>query len=207
MSRRPTIMIPAVLLTLSVCGPLGAQAVGAGYQIARSDQIDTRAAHGPGLRLRFGPIDVRYDYLVSDGQRFDTPCDWFIPLPDCGPETITYSSRLHHIFLAARVRLLSLRSFHLFALPEVGVAEVSNAKRNATGTRGASSGGRILGAGGALELSASRLGGTPIGVWIATRYRRFADTGAYAPEFWAPHRELNWIGSVELGVTFWLQSR
>ena len=117
------IILRVVMLTLGVCSPppLGAQALGAGYQIALSNQIDMRQSNGPGLRVRFRvPIDLRYDYLLADGQRFDSPCGGFIP-PNCGPETINVSSRLHSIFIAARARLLSRGSFDLFALPEVGL--------------------------------------------------------------------------------------
>src|SRR2546422_10705123 len=80
MSRRPMIILRVVMLTLGVCSPLGAQALGAGYQIARSNEIDMLQSSGPGLRLRFpGPIDLRYDYLLADGQRFDSPCGGFLP--------------------------------------------------------------------------------------------------------------------------------
>lgn len=200
-------ILRGVILTLSVCSPLSAQVVGVGYQVARSDQIDTRGSHGPGLRLRFPvPIELRYDYLAAHGQRFDSPCGGFIP-PNCGPETIDYSSHLHSIFLAARARLFSRGSFHLFALPEVGLAEVMIAKQSATGTQGASASGSILGAGAALELSASRIAGTAIGGWIAARYRRFVAPGAYALDGYEPHRQLNQIGSVELGVTIAFQPR
>ena len=199
-------ILRAVILTLSVCSPLGAQFVGAGYQVARSDQIDSRKLQGPGLRFLVGPIDLRYDYLVGDGQRFDYPCGGFIP-PGCVRETINYSSTLHSIFVAARAHLLSRGSFDLFALPEVGLADVTIAKQSTTGPRGTSGGGRLLGAGATLELSASRVGGTAIGGWIAARYRRFVAPGAYAVDGYEPYRQLNGIGSVELGVTVALQPR
>ncbi len=69
MSRRPTIILRgAVMLTLCVGTTLGAQVFGAGYQIARANQIDMRQSNGVGLRLRFlVPIDLRYDYLITDG--------------------------------------------------------------------------------------------------------------------------------------------
>lgn len=196
----------SVVLTLGVCTPLSAQVVGAAYQVARSDQIDTRAARGLGLRVRFSvPIELRYDYLVAQGQRFDSPCGGFIP-PGCDPETITYASHLHGIFVAARARLLSRGSFHVFVLPEVGLVSGTITKRSAaTGEVGASASGSAPGAGAALELSASRVGGTPIGGWIAARLRGFVHPGAYALDAYDPHRSLNRIGSVELGVTFALQ--
>lgn len=202
------VSLRGVILTLGVCSPLSAQVVGAGYQVARSDQVDTRASRGLGLRLRLPvPIDLRYDYLAAHGQRFDYPCGGFVP-PGCVPETINYSSHLHSIFVAGRARLLSRGSFHLFALPEVGLASVRIAKRSAaTGTQGASGSGSILGAGAALELSASRVGGTPIGGWIAARFRRFVAPGAYALDGYEPHRQLTQIGSVEFGVTFAPQRR
>ncbi len=202
------VSLRGVMLTLSVCSPLSAQVVGAGYQVARSDQMDTREARGPGLRFRFrGPIDLRYDYLAGDGQRFDSPCGGFIP-PDCGPETINYSSHLHGVFVAARARLLSRGSFDLFVLPEVGLVSGTITKRSAaTGQVGASATGGALGAGAALELSASRVGGTPIGGWIAARLRGFVHPGAYALDAYEPHRSLNRIGSLEVGVTVDLQPR
>ena len=209
MSSRPMIILRVVMLTLGVCTPLGAQALGAGYQIARSNEIDMLQSSGPGLRLRFpGPIDLRYDYLLADGQRFDSPCGGFLP-PNCPPETINYSSRLHSIFIAARARLLSRGSFDLYALPEVGLVSGTIVKRSAaTGREGASATGGGLGAGAAVELFASRVGGTPLGGWIAARVRRFVHPGAYAiADGYDPHRDLDWIRSVEIGVTFALRSR
>jgi len=205
------IILRVVMLTLGVCSPplpLGAQALGAGYQIALSNQIDMRQSNGPGLRVRFRvPIDLRYDYLLADGQRFDSPCGGFIP-PNCGPETINVSSRLHSIFIAARARLLSRGSFDLFALPEVGLVSGTIVKRSAaTGREGASATGGGLGAGAAVELFAADVGGTPIGGWIAARYRRFVHPGTYAADGYEPHRGLDWIRSAEIGVTFALQPR
>ena len=207
MSRRPMIILRGVMLTLGVCSPLGAQSFGAGYQIARANQIDIGQASGPGLRLRFRvPIDLRYDYLITDGQRFDTPCGDFILRPACANQTINYSSRLHSVFIAARARLLSRGSFNLFALPEVGFVSGTISKRSAaTGQEGASATGGGLGAGGAVELFAARVGGTPIGGWIAARVRGFVHPGAYIPEAYHPHRGLDWIRSVEMGVTFALR--
>src|SRR6266446_9765262 len=129
------IILRGVMLTLGVCSPLGAQALGAGYQIARANQIDMRQSNGLGLRLRFRvPLDLRYDYLLADGQRFDTPCGGFIIGPGCADQTINYSSRLHSIFIAARARLLSRGSFDLYALPEVGLVSGTIVKRSvATG--------------------------------------------------------------------------
>ena len=197
-----------MILTLSVCSPLSAQVVGAVYQVARSNHIDMRGSRGLGLRIRFRvPIDIRYDYLVARGQRFDYPCGGFIP-PGCVQETINYSSDVHSIFVAARARLLVRGPLALFVLPEVGLTSGSYARRSAaTPTRGASGGGTNLGAGAALELSVSRVGGTPIGGWIAARYRRFVTPGSYALDGFEPHRQLNGIGSVELGVTYALQPR
>ncbi len=210
MSRRHMIILRGVMLTLGVCSPpLGAQVFGAGYQVARANQIDMRQASGPGLRLRFRvPIDLRYDYLITDGQRFDTPCGGFILGPGCANQTINYSSRLHSVFIAARARLLSRGSFNLFALPEVGFVSGTISKRSATtGQEGASATGGGLGAGGAVELFAARVGGTPIGGWIAARVRRFVHPGAYALDAYQPHRELDWIRSAEIGVSFALQPR
>ena len=202
------IILRVVMLTLGVGTPLGAQALGAGYQIARSNEIDMLQSSGPGLRLRFpGPIDLRYDYLITDGQRFDTPCGGFILGPGCANQTINYSSRLHSVFIAARARLLSRGSFDLFALPEVGFVSGTISKRSAaTGQEGASATGGGLGAGAAVELFASRVGGTPLGGWIAARVRRFVHPGAYAiADGYDPHRHLEWIRSVEIGVTFALR--
>src|SRR4051812_22010387 len=111
MDEAPMSRHPPVILALCVCGPLslGAQSLGIGYQIARSNQIDRREANGPSVRLRFpgrARIELRYDYLGSDGRRFDTPCGGFI-LPNCGPEPIEYSSNLHNLFIAVRASLLS----------------------------------------------------------------------------------------------------
>jgi len=202
-------MLRAAILTLIFSGPLGAQILGAGYQVARSNQIDMLESGGLGLRLRFrGPIDLRYDYLLADGQRFDSRCAGGPLPPSCAPETIDYSSRLHSIFLAARARLLSRGSFQLFALPEVGFVSGTISKRSAaTGQEGASATGRVLGAGAAVELFASRVGGTPIGGWIAARFRGFVHPGAVAVDGYEPHRELDWMRSVEIGVTFALQPR
>lgn len=198
-------ILRAVILTLCVCSPLNAQFVGAGFQVVRSDQKDMRGSRGPGLRFGFGPIDLRYDYLVAHGQRFDYPCGGFIP-PGCVQETIDYSSHVHSIFLGARARLLSRGSFDLFVLPEVGLTSGTFARQSvATPTRGVSGGGYNLGAGAALELAASRLRGTAIGGWIAARFRGFVAPGAYAVDGFEPHRQQHWIGSVELGVRYALQ--
>lgn len=196
-------MLRSVILTLSVCSPLSAQVLGAGYQVARSNQTDMRQSGGLGLRLRFAaPVDLRYDYLASDGQRFDSPCGGFVP-PDCGPETINYSSRLHSVFIAARARLVSRGSFQLFVAPEVGLASGTISKRSAaTGAEGASATASFPGVGAALELSASGLGGTALGVWIGARVRHFMHPGTMALDSYEPHRELDWIRSVEVGVTF-----
>jgi len=196
-----------MMLTLGVCSPLGAQALGVGFQITRANEIDMRQASGPGLRLRLRvPIDLRYDYLLADGQRFDSPCGGFIIGPGCADQTINYSSRLHSIFIAARARLLSRGSFSLFALPEVGFVSGTISKRSAaTGQEGASATGGGLGAGAAVELYAARVGGTQLGGWIAARVRRFVHPGAYIPEGYEPHRGLDWIRSVEIGLTFALQ--
>jgi hypothetical protein len=208
MTRHPMIMLRGVaMLTLGVSSPLGAQALGAGYQIARANQIDMLQSGGPGLRVRFRvPIDLRYDYLVADGQRFDSPCGGFILGPACTQQTINYSSRLHSIFVAARARLLSGGSFELFALPEIGFVSGTISKRSAaTGQLGASSTGGGLGAGGAVELFASRVGGTPIGGWVAARVRKFVHLGTYTADAYEPYRGLEWIRSVEFGVTFALR--
>ncbi len=201
MSRRPIIILRGVMLTLGVCSPLGAQVLGAGYQVARSNQIDMRQSNGPGLRLRFRvPIDLRYDYLFTDGQRFDSRCAGGPLPPQCAPETIDYSSRLHSIFIAARARLLSRGSFSFVS--------GTIAKRSAaTGQEGASATGGGLGAGAAVELFASRVGGTPIGGWFAARIRRFVHPGASAVDGYEPHRGLDWMRSVEMGVTFALNQR
>jgi len=200
-------ILRAVILALCVCSPLSAQFVGAGFQVVRSDQIDMRGSRGPALRFGFGPIDLRYDYLVAHGQRFDYPCGGgFIP-PGCVQETIDYSSHVHSIFLGARARLLSRGSFDLFVLPEVGLTSGTFAKQSTTGPQSASSSGYNLGAGAAVELAASRLRGTAIGGWIAARFRGFVAPGSYAVDGFEPHRQQHWIGSVELGVRYGLQPR
>lgn len=202
MSRRPLIILRAAILTLSICSPLGAQSVGLGYQVARSNQSDMLESAGPGLRVRFrGHVELRYDYLMHEGQRVDSPCGGFIP-PECGPEPITYSSHLHSLFVAARARLVSLGSFQLLVVPEIGLASGTVTKRSvATGFEGASGGGGGLGMGLALELSASRVGGSPIGGWIAGRVRGFTAVGPVAQDGYEPFRELDSIRSVEIGVT------
>jgi len=201
-------VLRGVMLTLCVCSPLGAQVLGAGYQVARSNQIDMRESGGFSLRLRSrGPIELRYDYLLADGQRFDYPCGGFIP-PGCVQQTINYSSRLHGIFIAVRAPLLSRGSFQLLALPEAGIVFGTIVMRSAaTGQVGASATGGALGAGAGVELSASRVGGTPIGGWIAARVRGFVHPGAVAQDGYEPHRELDWIRSVEVGVTLALGAR
>jgi hypothetical protein len=198
-----------VVLTLCVCSPLSAQVLGFGYEISRANQLDMREAGGVGLRVRFrGPIDLRYDYLITNGQRFDTPCGGFIFGPECAQQTIDYFSRLHNIFIAVRARLLSRGAFDLIALPEVGFVTGTISKRSAaTGQEGARASGGGLGAGAGLELSATRVGGGQIGGWIAARYRRFVHPGTYAADSYDPHRGLEWIRSVEVGVTFALQPR
>jgi len=206
MSRHPKIIRRGVaMLALGVGSPLGAQALGAGYQIARANQIDMRQSNGLGLRLRLRvPIDLRYDYLVADGQRFDSLCGGFVPL-NCPVETINTSSRLHSVFIAARARLLARGSWQLSALPEVGFVSGTIVKRGvASGGRSDATGGG-LGAGGAVELFASRVGGTPLGGWVAARVRRFVHPGTYIADAYEPHRGLDWIRSVEFGVTFALR--
>lgn len=205
---RHSVILRSVILTLTVCSPLSAQTIGVGYQVASSNQIDTRHAGGLGLRVRFrGPIDLRYDYLVADGQRFDYACGGFIP-PGCVRETINSSSHLHSVFVAARARVLSRGSFNLFALPEIGlVAGTIDNRSVADSSRGISATGGALGAGVGLELSATRVGGGPIGGWIAGRFRGFVHPGVYSVDGYEPHRGLDWIGSVEFGVTLALQPR
>ncbi len=129
---------------------------------------------GPGLRLHLRwPIDLRYDYLLTDGERFDYLYGGFLPEGSVR-EPITYSTRLHTVFVAARARLLSRGSFQLLALPELGLWTGTVTKRRAaTGEEGASGGAGGVGMGIALERSASRVGGSPIGGWIAVRIRDF----------------------------------
>jgi hypothetical protein len=202
-------MLRALLLTLILSVPLGAQTFGAGYQIASANQIDMRQSGGLGVRVRFRvPIDLRYDYLVANGQRFDNPCGGFILGPECFQQTIDYSSHLHSIFIAARARLAARGSFTLYALPEVGFVSGTIVKRSAaTGQEGASATGGAPGAGAALELSMTRLGGGTFGGWIAARFRGFVHPGAYAVDGYEPHRGLDWIRSLEVGVTFALAPR
>jgi hypothetical protein len=190
-----------LLFAFGLCGTLEAQVIGIGYQKVESDQADMREMRGPGLRLRLRPpIDLRYDYYTSQGQRIDSPCGGFIP-PDCGPEVIDYSSYLHNFFVAGRIDALPGRSFHVFVLPEVGVVFGKISKRSAaTGLQGASSTGGALGAGAAVELSTESLGKSPLGGWIAVRYRRFTTPGSAALDGYEPHRDLNWIRSAELGL-------
>ena len=206
MSRRPLMILRTAILALSACTPLGAQSVGVGFQIARSNETDMLESAGPGLRVRFrGPIELRYDYLMHEGQRVDSPCGGFIP-PECGPEPITFSAQLHSLFVAARGRIVSLGSFQLLAIPEVGLATGTVTKRSvATGVDGASGGGSGLGMGFALELSASRVGSSPIGGWIAGRVRGFAAVGPVAEDGYQPFRALDSIRSVEFGVTWALR--
>ena len=202
--------LSSVLLTLCVCSSLRAQVIGFGYEVARANQIDMREAGGLGLRVRFrGPIDLRYDYLVTDGRRFDTPCGGFIfDSPQCAAQTINYASRLHNIFIAVRARLLSRGAFELIALPEVGFVTGTISKRSAaTGQEWAAATGGGLGAGASLELSATRVGGGQLGGWIAARFRGFIHPGTTVVDGYEPHRELDWIRSVEVGVTFALQPR
>jgi hypothetical protein len=208
MRRRPAIILRLVLLTLSVCSPLGAQAVGVAYQIARSNQYDMLDMSGPGLRLRASaPIELRYDYLLTDFRRFENPCGPFPPL-SCGPDTLDTSSRVHTLFIAARARLFSGGSFHLVALPELGYMWGTITKRRAaTGEEYVSYSGDAPGAGIALELSAARVGGTPIGGWIAARVRGLTHPGVRVADVLEPFRGLDWIRSVEIGVTVSLQPR
>lgn len=203
MSRRPLDTLLTLLVALSVQSPLGAQAVGVGYQLARSNETDMLESRGPGLRLRLrGTIDLRYDYLLTDGERFDYVYGGFLP-PESVPEPITYSTRLHTLFVAARARLLSRGSFQLLALPELGLSTGTVTKRSvATGREGASGSAGGVGAGIALELSASRIGGSPIGGWIAARIRGFASVGPYAEDAYEPLRDLDSIRSLEIGLTF-----
>jgi hypothetical protein len=147
-----------IVLLCCFGSPLGAQGIGAGYQIARADQEDTRDARGLGIRIQFrGPIELRYDYLSSAGERFDFPCGGFIP-PGCVQEPIHYSSDLQ-------------------------------------------------GLGAALELSASRLGGTAFGGRIAARARGFALHGPSAPDAYQPYQQMDWIESLEFGVSVALPRR
>ena len=201
MSRRPFANLLVVLSTLSVCRPVGAQVLGAGYQVARSNQFDMLKTGGPGLRLRFPMrIDLRYDYLLGDVRRFENPCG-FAP-PSCGPDTLDTAARIHTLFLAARVRLVSRGSFELSALPEIGVAAGTITKRRAaTGVEFTSYDGVIPGAGAALEISTSGLAGTPIGGWIAVRVRGFVHPGTVPADAYDPFDGVDWIRSVEIGMT------
>ena len=195
-------MLRGVVLLLALGSPLSAQVVGAGFQIARSNQVDTKQAQGLSVRLRFGRrVELRYDHLLANGQRFDSPCGGFIP-PGCGPETIDYTSRLHGFFVAVRVPMLSRGLVQLALLPEAGIVRGTIVKRSAaTGQVGSSGTGGAPGAGLGLELSAARVGGTPFGVWIAGRFRGFVHPGSYALDGYEPHRGLDWIRSVEIGAT------
>jgi hypothetical protein len=191
-----------LLLALTLCGTLDAQVIGVGYQKVQSDQIDMRDMSGAGLRIRLKPpIDLRYDYYSSQGQRFDSPCGGFIP-PECGPELIDYSSYLHNFFVAGRIDLIPGRSFHVYLLPEAGMVLGKITKRGIASGMGASSTGGALGAGAAVELSASSLMNTPLGGWIGLRYRRFVTPGPEALDAYDPHRDLHWIRSAELGLIF-----
>jgi len=191
-----------LLLAFALCDTLDAQVLGVGYQKVQSDQIDMRDMSGAGLRIRFGrPIDVRYDYYSASGQRFDTPCGGFIP-PDCGPEVMDYSSYLHSFSIAGRIDALPGRPFHVYLLPEAGMVLGKITKRGVASGKGASSTGGALGVGGAVELSAASFKNTPLGGWIALRYRRFFAPGPEALDAYEPHRDLNWIRSAELGLVF-----
>ena len=205
-SRRPLVSLLAALLALRLCAPLGAQVLGAGYQMARSNQVDMLEPGGLALRIRFPiPMDLRYDYLLADTRRFENPCLEPAP-PSCGPDTLDTATRLHSVFLAARAPLFSHGSFALFGLPEIGVAVGSITKRvAATGAEYTSYKGIMPGAGVALELSASRVAGTPIGGWIAARVRGFTHPGTVPADGYDPFHGLDWIRSVEIGLTFAMQ--
>jgi hypothetical protein len=208
MRHRLLSLLRSVILTLSICSPLGAQTVGVGYQLARSDQNDMLESGGPGLRVRFkAPVDLRYDYLTSEIERFENPCGGFAP-PSCGPDSLATSTHLHSVFIAARARLVSLGAFHLFALPEAGFVTGKIVKRTvATGQEFTSYTGGALGVGIALELSAARLGGTPVGGWIAARIRHFTPSGPAPADTVRPWYWLDWIRSVEVGLTVALAPR
>ena len=208
MSRHPTNMLGSVILALCLSSPLGAQTVGIGYQLARSDQNDMLESGGPGLRVRFkAPVDLRYDYLTSEFERFENPCGGFAP-PSCGPDSLATTTHLHSVFIAVRGRLVSVGAFHLFALPEAGFVTGKIAKRTvATGQEFASYTGGALGVGIALELSAARVGGTPVGGWIAARIRHFTPSSSPPADTVQPWYWLDWIRSVEFGVTVALVPR
>ena len=195
-------MLRSVIVMLAIGTPLSAQVVGAGFQIARSNQVDTKSAQGVAVRLRLGRrVELRYDYLLSDGQKFDYPCGGFIP-PGCVQETIDYTSRLHGFFVGVRAPFFTKGAVQLSALPEVGFVTGTIYKRGVASGRDISSSGGAPGAGLGLELSATRLFGTPLGAWIAARVRGFVHPGAYALDGYEPHRELDWIRAVELGASF-----
>ena len=202
MSRRPLDTLLSLIVVFNVQGPLAAQALGVGYQLARSETPDLLESGGPSLRLRLrGPIDLRYDYLLTDGERVDYLYGGFLP-PGSVPEPITYATRLHSVFVAARGRLLTRGSFELLALPEFGFWSGTVAKRSvATGQEGASGSGGGVGLGIALELSTSRIGGSPIGGWIAGRLRGVASVGPEAQDAYEPLRDLGSIRSLEIGLT------
>jgi hypothetical protein len=203
MSRRPLDTLLFLIVAFSVPSPLGAQAVGVGYQLARSDATNMLKSGGPGLRLRLrGPIDLRYDYLLTDGERVDYLYGGFLP-PESVPEPITYSTRLHTLFIAARARLLSHGSLQLLALPELGLWKGTVTKRSVATGQETAPGGGGWGAGIALELSAFHIRGSPIGGWVAARLRTFVP-GMRAEDADEPLWDLESIRSLEIGLTYGL---
>ena len=196
--------LSALLIAFSLSGTLDAQVIGIGYQKVQSDQIDMRDMSGPGVRIRLNvPVDIRYDYYSSFGHRFDSVCGGMAG-PECGSaEVIEYSSYLHNFFVAGRIDVFPGRSFHVYLLPEAGMVYGRISKHSAaTGVLGATSTGGAIGAGGAVELSASSFQNSPLGGWIALRYRRFVRPGPTALDAYEPHRDLHWIRSAEVGLIF-----
>jgi hypothetical protein len=193
--------VRTLILLLSIASPLSSQVLGVGYQVARSDQTDTRQAQGPGFRIQPSAIvELRYDYVTADGERLGSVCG-FEP-PDCPAEPFNYSSRLHNIFIAARARLVSFGSFELLLLPEFGMVSATLVRRSvATGRESTSDSGILPGGGAALQLSVSRVGGSVFGGWIAARARVFAHPGEPAADAPDPYGQMNWIRSLELGVS------
>jgi hypothetical protein len=207
MSRRLTNVFLPVMLLLRISSPLSSQALGAGYQLARSDHHNARDARGLAIRIRLPvPVDLRYDYLAANGERFESPCVGFVP-PGCPSETVHHSTGLHSIFIAARARLFSFGSFQLIALPELGFVTGTIERRGMTSGKETSASGSAPGAGLSLELAAPRVGGSAFGGWVAMRLRGFVHPGSYAVDGYEPVRDLNGISSVELGVTYAVPSR
>jgi hypothetical protein len=177
------IVCGAAVLAFALSDVSSAQTVGLGYQVAQTDLAEIPELYGAGLRIPLNrTIAVRYDYLRAS------------------------PSYLHTIFAGLRIPLIERGAFTMAIVPEAGIvhgrifAEVTCA--DCIPIHGTDAKGTKPGAGAGLELSATALGRSQLGGWVALRYRAMVPSGSPKTDRYDPFLELDRIGSIEFGLTY-----